>query len=77
MVTIYTEHKRSRYVEATFRGNHTNIAYSSCSNFYIYFAPVVMVTICTKQRKSRNWEATFRGNKEIIGYPSCIGYYIY
>ena len=66
MVTTYTEHNRSRNMEATFRGNHKNIV-----------SLVVLVTTYTEHTWYRNVEATFRGNHETIGYPSCIGYYIY
>ena len=66
MVTTYTEHTRSRNMEATFRGNHK-----------LQFTPILMVTTYTEHTRSRNMEATFRGNHKNIVYPSCIGYYIY
>ena len=36
MVTTYTEHTRSRNVEATFRENIKTIVYFSCIGYYIY-----------------------------------------
>ena len=36
MVTKYTEHNRSRNMEATFRGNYKTIVYPSCNGYYMY-----------------------------------------
>ena len=64
MVTTYTEHPRSRNMDATFKGDHKTIVNP-------------MVTICTEHTRSRNIEATFKGNQKTIAYPSWISYYIY
>ena len=36
LVTTYTEHTRSRNMEATFRGNHKTTVYPVCIGYYIY-----------------------------------------
>ena len=36
MATTYTEHNRSRNMEATLGGNHKNMVYPSCIGYYIY-----------------------------------------
>ena len=36
VVTTYTDHKRSRNMEATFRGNHETLGYPICNGYYIY-----------------------------------------
>ena len=64
----YTEHNRSRNMEATFRGNHKNVGYPSCICYYRTY---------TEHIRYRNVETTFRGNHETLGIPSCNGYYIY
>jgi hypothetical protein len=35
MVTTYTEHTRSRNMEATFRGNRKTKVYPNCNGYYI------------------------------------------
>jgi hypothetical protein len=36
LVTTYTEHTRSRNMEATFRGNHKTTVYTNFNGYYIY-----------------------------------------
>ena len=71
MVTTFTEHTRSRNMEATFKGNHKTIVNPICNGYYplleefltLQFSPVILVTTyATEHTRSRNMEATFKGN---------------
>ena len=66
MVTIYSEHTRSKNIEATLRGNKK-----------MQFSPVVLVTTYNELTRSRNTQATFRGDILSIVHSSSNGYDMY
>ena len=62
---ISTEHTRSRNMEATFRGNPHNIAYTSCTG-----------QKHTEHTRSRNREPTFRESHKTIAYTQRFCVYL-